>query len=158
MTDTPWEPPLNGTEPEHLVGALDRLRPDELYALWDGAVTRSRVRLEAALTTGGLDQEVHISDDDGRHASLRRLVCDLLEEYGRHTGQADQLREAVDGLVGEDPTTRLAPLTSRWPDRTDHPHSPATSPPSRTTKPLTTTMKKIRTNLAPCATAVRAPM
>lgn len=28
MTDseTPWEPPLAGTETEHLVGALDRLR------------------------------------------------------------------------------------------------------------------------------------
>ena len=27
----------------------------------------------------------------------------LVEEYGRHTGHADLLREAVDGLVGEDP-------------------------------------------------------
>ncbi len=40
---------------------------------------------------------------DGDHASLRRLVCDLIEEYGRHTGHADLLREAVDGRVGEDP-------------------------------------------------------
>ena len=32
-----------------------------------------------------------------------RLVCDLIEEYGRHTGHADLLREAVDGRVGEDP-------------------------------------------------------
>jgi hypothetical protein len=30
-------------------------------------------------------------------------VCDLIEEYGRHTGHADLLREAVDGVVGEDP-------------------------------------------------------
>ena len=36
-------------------------------------------------------------------ASLRRLLCDLIEEYGRHTGHADLLREAVDGVVGEDP-------------------------------------------------------
>jgi hypothetical protein len=27
----------------------------------------------------------------------------LIEEYGRHTGHADLLREAVDGRVGEDP-------------------------------------------------------
>ncbi|MFL6084373.1 MAG: hypothetical protein ACJ74F_14450 [Mycobacterium sp.] len=26
MTDTPWEPPLAGSDLEHLVGALDRLR------------------------------------------------------------------------------------------------------------------------------------
>ena len=60
-------------------------------------------RLDAALADGGLDQLVHVSSPDGRHASLRRLVCDLIEEYGRHTGHADLLREAVDGRVGEDP-------------------------------------------------------
>jgi hypothetical protein len=150
MSEYPWEPPLAGTEVEHLVGALDRLRttfrwkaddlsmtglrarigassltlggllkhlamvedhiftvklrgdplgepwdaagpdddweftsaakdsPDQLYALWDGAVERSRARLAAALADGGLDQLVHVSGPDGRHASLRRLVCDLV--------------------------------------------------------------------------------
>jgi Protein of unknown function (DUF664) len=77
--------------------------PDELYALWDAAAARSRARLDAALADGGMDQLAHVSDPDGRHASLRRLVCDLIEEYGRHTGHADLLREAVDGRVGEDP-------------------------------------------------------
>ena len=80
--------------------------PDQLYALWDGAVERSHARLGAALADGGLDQLVHASSPDGRHASLRRLVCDLIEEYGRHTGHADLLREAVDGLVGEDPPAK----------------------------------------------------
>jgi len=176
MTDTPWEPPLAGTELEHLVGALDRLRmtfrwkvddldaaglamrigasaltlggllkhmainedfittqklsgepvgepweslwdgtddweftsaandsPEHLYTFWDAAVERSRARFDAALARGGLDQLVHISSPEGEHASLRRLLCDLIEEYGRHTGHADLLREAVDGRVGEDP-------------------------------------------------------
>ena len=176
-TDVPWEPPLAGTESEHLIGALDRLRttfrwkaddldaaglqtrigasaltlgnllkhlavvednifgtklsglpmqttwdtsdwdddyewpfttaaddaPAELYAMWDAAVDRSRTRLAAALADGGLDQPVHLTDGEGRHPSLRRLVCDAIEEYGRHTGHADLLREAVDGRVGEDP-------------------------------------------------------
>jgi hypothetical protein len=184
--DFPWEPPLAGTELEHLVGALDRLRttfrwkaddldaaglrtrigassltlggllkhlafvedfqstvklsgqapgepwnsvdwdadpawpftsaaddsPDELYALWESAVERARARLGAALADGGLDQLIHVSDDEGRHASLRRLVCDLIEEYGRHTGHADLLREAVDGLVGEDPPAGWRASTS----------------------------------------------
>lgn len=83
--------------------------PERLYALWDGAVERSRVRLDAALAEGGLDQLVHMSWPDGRPASLRRLVCDLIEEYGRHTGHADLLREAVDGLVGEDPPAGWQP-------------------------------------------------
>jgi hypothetical protein len=184
-TATPWEPPLAGTEVEHLVGALDRLRatfrwkadgldeaglrstiatssltlggllkhlascedylhttklhgepmgapwdatgwdgsndwefesaaedsPEELYALWDAAVERSRARLSAALEHGGLDQLVHAHDDSGQHASLRRLVCDLIEEYGRHTGHADLLREAVDGRVGEDPPPGWRPAS-----------------------------------------------
>ena len=54
--------------------------------------------------TGGPDQLV-APDVAGLEAtaSLRRLVCDLIEEYGRHTGHADLIREAVDGRVGEDP-------------------------------------------------------
>ena len=84
------------------VSAADQ-PPEELYALWDEAVERSRARVAAALADGGLDQPVDISDEEGRHASLRRLIFDLLEEYGRHAGHADLLREAVDGVVGEDP-------------------------------------------------------
>ena len=82
--------------------------PEELYALWDGAVARCRARMDAAIAAGGLDQKVHVGWN-GQHASLRRLVCDLLEEYGRHTGHADLLREAVDGLVGEDPPPGWTP-------------------------------------------------
>jgi hypothetical protein len=182
--DTPWEPPLAGTEVEHLTGALDRLRTTfrwkadglddaglrttvgrssltlggllkhlalnedvastaklsgapigppwdrawageedweftsaaddsaaHLYALWDGAVERSRARFAAALADGGPDQLVHVAWPDGRHASLRRLLFDLVEEYGRHAGHADLLREAVDGRVGEDPPPGWRPVS-----------------------------------------------
>ena len=78
-------------------------QPATLYALYDAAVERSRTRLTAAIADGGLDQLVAAHAGDGRHASLRRLVCDMLEEYGRHTGHADLIREAVDGRTGEDP-------------------------------------------------------
>ncbi|WP_101951435.1 DUF664 domain-containing protein [Mycobacterium sp. 3519A] len=186
MIDTPWEPPFAGTETEHLIGALDRLRttfrwkvddldvdglsarigaseltlggllkhmainedyifaqkmkgepvgepwesswdgtddweftsaasdtPEQLYKLWDDAVQRSRTRLDAALAGGGLDQRVHLTAPNGQHASLRRLLCDLIEEYGRHTGHADLLREAVDGRVGEDPPPGWRPVSNR---------------------------------------------
>lgn len=79
------------------------VEPAELYALYDAAVERSRGRFAEALDRGGLEQPVHLSTPDGRRASLRRLLFDLLEEYARHTGHADLLREAVDGRVGEDP-------------------------------------------------------
>jgi hypothetical protein len=183
-TDFPWEPPLAGSETEHLWGALDRLRttfrwkaddldaaglqttlgassltlgallkhlafvedyyfatqlagsspgapwesvdwdaepewpftsaaddsPEQLYALYDGAVARSRARFDAAVADGGLDQPIHDSDEEGHHPSLRRMVFDLVEEYGRHTGHADLIREAVDGRVGEDPPARWRPV------------------------------------------------
>lgn len=187
-TDFPWEPPLAGSEAEHLFGALDRLRttfrwkadglndrglrttigasaltlgsllkhlafveafyervklagespgapwetvdweanpgwdfrsaaddsPEELYALYDDAVARARTSYQRAVADGGLDRLVDANDDAGRHASLRRLVFDLVEEYGRHTGHADLLREAVDGLVGEDPPAGWRPVSGTY--------------------------------------------
>ncbi len=74
--------------------------PEELCALYDGAVLRHRERFAARLAQGGLDGPIAIHDGA---FNLRRLTCDLLEEYGRHTGHADLLREAVDGRTGEDP-------------------------------------------------------
>ncbi len=179
--DFPWEPPLAGSELEHLVGMLDRLRwtfrwkasgldadglakrlgpsaltlggllqhlagvealrftwdldrsdpgepwrsadwsdpdwtfttaadktPDELYRLYDDAVATARERLAAAIADGGIDRPSALGDGD-QHASVRRLVCDMVEEYGRHTGHADLLRENVDGLVGEDPPAGWRP-------------------------------------------------
>jgi len=88
--------------------------PEALYALYDGAVERSRRRVAAALAgDGGLDQRV-AADGTGGHLSLRRLVFDLVEEYGRHTGHADLLREAVDGLTGEDPPDGWRPKSGRY--------------------------------------------
>ena len=62
---------------------------------------------------GGLDQPVAASWN-GEHASLRRLVTDLIEEYGRHTGHADLLREAVDGVTGEDPPDDWRPVSGDY--------------------------------------------
>lgn len=76
--------------------------PAALYAGWAAAVTRSRLAVHAALADGGLDRPAGFSWPDGRTPSLRRLLIDLVEEYARHTGHADLLREAIDGRVGED--------------------------------------------------------
>jgi hypothetical protein len=77
--------------------------PESLEELFRQSVARSRALLEEAIADGGLDAEAHVSDDEGRHANVRRLVLDMIEEYGRHVGHADLIRESVDGLVGEDP-------------------------------------------------------
>ena len=88
--------------------------PAVLYAWWDEAVERSRARLAAALALeAGLDQKV-AANAGGEHASLRRLLTDLVEEYGRHTGHADLLREAVDGRTGEDPPQDWRPVSGHY--------------------------------------------
>jgi hypothetical protein len=83
--------------------------PGRLYELYDGAVARARDRIGAALAEHGLDMAVAAHNDAGEHANLRRLLCDMVEEYGRHTGQADLIREAVDGRTGEDPPAGWRP-------------------------------------------------
>ena len=133
MTDPypPWEPPFAGTETEHVLGSLDRLRatfrwkaadldavdfdadpdwewrtaaddsPEELMALWESCVARSRANVATAYAEGGPDVTSGLAWSSGEPPTLRRLVVDLIEEYARHTGHADLIRESVDGLVGE---------------------------------------------------------
>jgi hypothetical protein len=105
----PWDTAPWDTDPDWDFNSAADDTPTQLYALWDSTIDRSRTRLAAALADGGLDQPVHLAWPGGRHLSLRRLVCDLIEEYGRHTGHADMLREAVDGRVGEDPPSDWHP-------------------------------------------------
>ena len=81
--------------------ALDT--PAELMALWEASVARGRALVAEALADGGLDRLGVARWPDGRTASLRRHLIDMIEEYARHVGHADLIRESVDGLVGEDP-------------------------------------------------------
>ena len=75
--------------------------PAEVYALWRSAVQRSREVVAAMLRDGGMDAATQFTGPDGRAASVRDMLLDMIEEYARHTGHADLLRESVDGLVGE---------------------------------------------------------
>ncbi|MGY4644715.1 mycothiol transferase [Cellulomonas sp. URHB0016] len=113
-----WHPENWQDNHTELLAAADD-SPAELYALWDGAVARSQARLREAIASGGLDLPTHRGDDDGSRSSLRRLLFDLLQEYARHAGHADLIREAVDGRVGEDPPEGWMPevgdrLTWLW--------------------------------------------
>ncbi|WP_238154531.1 DUF664 domain-containing protein [Ornithinimicrobium sufpigmenti] len=75
---------------------------EQVYELWAAAVGRSRARQQELLDGGGLDLPGHL-EFGGTRPSIRRHLHDLIEEYGRHTGHMDLLREALDGRVGEDP-------------------------------------------------------
>ena len=75
--------------------------PEQLLALWQDAVARSRSLVTGALADGGLDRRARRSWPDGRAPSMRWTLVHLIEEYARHNGHADLIRESVDGLTGE---------------------------------------------------------
>lgn len=77
--------------------------PEQLRTLWQESVARSRATVDQALGEGGLDQLGAYATRSGEHPNLRRILLDLIEEYARHVGHADLIRESVDGLTGEDP-------------------------------------------------------
>ena len=75
--------------------------PEQLFALWEGAVERSRALVADALADGGLDRLARRRGADGFAPSLRWILLHMIEEYARHDGHADLIRESVDGLTGE---------------------------------------------------------
>jgi hypothetical protein len=98
--------PWSGFEPSgrsaRVFTSADDDTPETLYRLWHRAVERSRAVVESVLAQDGDPGSTY---GLGEHdvSTVRRLLVDMIEEYGRHTGHADLLREAVDGRVGEDP-------------------------------------------------------
>jgi uncharacterized damage-inducible protein DinB len=75
--------------------------PDQLRELWQSAVQRARTHVEEALAAGGLGTPARRKWSDGRAPSLRWILCHMIEEYARHNGHADLIREMVDGATGE---------------------------------------------------------
>jgi hypothetical protein len=100
---TPWDAVDWDADPEWEWHSAAEDSPEQLLTLWQDAVVRSRAAVAGALAEGGLDQLARHRSPDGRAPSLRRILIDLIEEYARHVGHADLIRESVDGLVGEDP-------------------------------------------------------
>ncbi|HTW09865.1 MAG TPA: DinB family protein [Acidimicrobiales bacterium] len=82
----------------HTAGQDD---PEQLRALWQEAVERSRSLVAEALSDGGLERTAARTWPDGRAPSLRWIICHMIEEYARHNGHADLLRESIDGATGE---------------------------------------------------------
>jgi uncharacterized damage-inducible protein DinB len=75
--------------------------PEQLLALWQDAVARSRALVTEALDDGGLARLAQRTWPDGRAPSLRWILCHMIEEYARHNGHADLIRESIDGRTGE---------------------------------------------------------
>jgi len=89
-------PPVYGTQDGY---ALDPARGlDEALDVWRREIARGR-----ELCAGRpLDFTGRIADGPmaGMHVSLRWVLIHMIEEYARHNGHADILRERIDGVTG----------------------------------------------------------
>ncbi|MGV9990993.1 DinB family protein [Streptomyces sp. NPDC003374] len=89
-------PPVFGDESGY---ALDPARGlDGALAAWRAEIARGR-EICAGL---GLDDTGRMTDGPpaGTEVSLRWVLIHLIEEYARHNGHADILRERIDGVTG----------------------------------------------------------
>ncbi|MFH8571935.1 DinB family protein [Streptomyces sp. NPDC017993] len=74
---------------------------DEALAVWRAEVARGReLTADSSLTDSGelSQRDAGVLGDQG--VSLRWILVHMIEEYARHNGHADLLRECVDGVTG----------------------------------------------------------
>lgn len=97
----PWDTVNWDSDPDWEWHSAAGDSPEQLHALWREAVARSRALVTEALADGGLERRVRRPDSPDEAPSLRWMLCHMIEEYARHVGHADLLRESVDGHTGE---------------------------------------------------------
>jgi uncharacterized damage-inducible protein DinB len=71
---------------------------DQLWTRYEAAVSRSRDAV-AADPRGG--REATSPRRDGEPFTLRWILAQMLQEYARHNGHADLIRQSIDGQVGD---------------------------------------------------------
>ena len=75
---------------------------EELRRQWQERVEASRQVVAAELAAGATALDTtHPAWGGQGHPSLRWVLVHMIEEYARHNGHADLLREAIDGQTGE---------------------------------------------------------
>ena len=70
---------------------------EELFTLFVDACARSR---EVISATESLNHLSVRTDNDDQQWNLRWIMVHMIEEYARHLGHADLIRESIDGTVG----------------------------------------------------------
>jgi hypothetical protein len=71
---------------------------EELWALWEVAVARSGA---AVATDPRPEREASHRRRDGEPITLRWILAHMVQEYARHNGHADLIRQSIDGQVGD---------------------------------------------------------
>ncbi len=71
---------------------------DVIVAQYEGSIARSRQVVDE---TESLDALAAKPTRDGQAFNLRWILVHLIEEYARHAGHADLIRESIDGATGD---------------------------------------------------------
>jgi uncharacterized damage-inducible protein DinB len=66
----------------------------------DFATFAEEVRLARAVTVGRTLDDTFVHPQQGVAINLRWVYIHMIEEYARHNGHADLLRECIDGVTG----------------------------------------------------------
>lgn len=72
--------------------------PEQLLELHARACKRSRAILAEV---DDLDAPTARGDSEGQKFNVRWILIHLIEEYARHAGHADLIRESIDGATGD---------------------------------------------------------
>jgi hypothetical protein len=84
--------------PEGDFNDLDTVPPEEALAIWGAECDYAReVFSSAQLDDIGKEK----SQRSGKEFSMRWIMVHMIEEYARHNGHADLIREAIDGVTGD---------------------------------------------------------
>jgi hypothetical protein len=85
-----------GLDPERAFADVADADVTEALRVWDAECARAR-----QLTAAAPSLDV-AGDRDGRGTfSLRWILVHMIEEYARHNGHADLIRERIDGATGQ---------------------------------------------------------
>ena len=96
-----WLHEMDPDDPDWSLTTAVGSSPEQLEAWLDESIEVSdRVIAEALAGPEGL-ATLSQGDDGGERVSLRWILCHLIEEYARHNGHADLIRESIDGATGE---------------------------------------------------------
>lgn len=83
-------------EPDGDFDLVDTASADEAFARWQAEIDRAR-----ELSAGLPSETVGKRQRRGENVSLRWILIHMIEEYARHNGHADVIREQIDGVTGE---------------------------------------------------------
>jgi uncharacterized damage-inducible protein DinB len=99
----PWASAVTKADPDWDWTSAATDSGDELQALWAERVSRSDAVVQARLGQGEAAalSESHSAWGGQGRASLRWVLVHMIEEYARHNGHADLIRESIDGQTGE---------------------------------------------------------